>query len=80
MGRFRTRLPQLLSLWLGTAVVEGVMYYFLLSQPFMRDFFAPFAVAVLVAAVVGTWRLVRPRAGRDRRVQDRRAHERRAGE
>ena len=79
MSRLRTRLPQLLSLWAMTAVAEAVLYYFFLSRPYFRDFFMPFAAAVLVSALVGTWRLLRPRHQRDRRRQERRAQSRRAG-
>ena len=80
MSRLRSRLPHLLSLWAATALVEAALYYFLLRHPFMRDFFAPFAGAVVVAALAATWRMVRPREGGDRRGNDRRVHERRAEE
>jgi hypothetical protein len=80
MDRLRARLPHLLSLWALTAVAEGVMYYFFLSRPYFRDFFMPFALVLLVAAGVATWRLVRLRTGGDRRHGERRVHERRVGE
>jgi hypothetical protein len=80
MNRLRTRLPALLSLWAGTAVIEAVLYYLFVGQPYFRAIGLPFAVAVLAAAVVGTWRLVRPRTGEDRRLGDRRHEHRRAGE
>jgi hypothetical protein len=70
----------LLGLWAVTAGAELLLYYFVLSQPYFRTFFGPFAVVVLVAAVVGTWRLVRPRAAEDRRHGDRRHEHRRTGE
>lgn len=80
MSRLRTRLPHLLSLWAATAAAEGVLYYFFLSRPYFRTFLMPFAVAVLVGALVGTWRLVRPRSGEDRRVRERRMAQRRTQE
>ncbi|MFN2565522.1 MAG: hypothetical protein ABR499_11015 [Gemmatimonadaceae bacterium] len=72
MSRLRARLPHLVSLWAVTAGAEGVLYYFFLSRPYFRDFFAPFAAAVLVAAAVGTWRLMRGRRDADRRHRERR--------
>jgi hypothetical protein len=78
MGRIRARLPHLLSLWALTAVAEAVLYYFFLRKPYFRDFFMPFALLALVAAIAGTWRLVRPRAGGDRRHGERRVEDRRA--
>jgi hypothetical protein len=79
-SRFRTRLPHLLSLWAVAAVAEAVLSYLALSQPYFRALFAPLVVAVLVAAGVGTWRLMRARTHADRRAGDRRVEERRAGE
>jgi predicted ABC-type sugar transport system permease subunit len=73
-------LPHLLCLWVGTAVAELVLYYLFLGQPYFRAIGVPFAVVVLVAAVVGTWRLLRPRTHADRRHADRRTDHRRAGE
>jgi hypothetical protein len=78
MGRFSTRLPALLSLWASAAVAEAILYYFLVSQPYFRAFFATFAVALLVAAAVATWRVVRPRGVADRRTHERRSAHRRA--
>ena len=78
MSRLRTRLPHLLSLWAAASLAEGALYYFVLSRPYFRTFFMPFAVAVLVAAFAGTWRLLRPRSKEDRRTHDRREHRRRA--
>jgi hypothetical protein len=77
MSRLRTRLPHLLSLWATTAVVEAVLYRVFLRRPYFRGFFSPFAFAVLVAAVITTWRMLRPRQHGDRRVHDRRAGPRR---
>ena len=77
MNRFRTRLPQLLGLWAVAAGAEGVLYYAFLSRPYFRGFFMPFAVAVLLTAVAGTWSLVRRREGRERRGRERRAGRRR---
>jgi hypothetical protein len=70
----------LLSLWAATAGAELLLYYFFLRQPYFRTFFGPFALVVLMGAVVGTWRLVKPRAEEDRRPGDRRHEHRRAGE
>jgi hypothetical protein len=79
MSRLRARLPHLLTLWGLTAGAEGLLYYFFLSQPYFREFFAPFAVAALAAAAVASWRLVRPRGRSDRRSRERRVADRRAG-
>jgi hypothetical protein len=79
-SRFRTRLPHLLCLWTGAAAAELVLYYLFLGQPYFRALGMPFAAAVLVAAGVGTWRLLRPRHQGDRREGDRRHEHRRAGE
>jgi len=79
MSRLLTRLPHLLAVWACAALAEAVLYYFFLSRPYFREFVAPFAVALLVAAALGTWQLLRPRGGEDRRHGERRAEERRAG-
>jgi hypothetical protein len=80
MSRLRTRLPHLLSLWAAAVLAEGLLSYFFLSRPYFSTFFMPFAIVVLVGAVVGTWRILRPRGEMDRRVGDRRAHRRRASQ
>jgi hypothetical protein len=72
MGRFRTRLPELLSVWAGAAAVEAILYYFFLSRPYFRGFFLPFAIAIAVVAVAATWRLLRGRRHPDRRSRERR--------
>jgi hypothetical protein len=79
-GRFRTRLPHLLCLWGGAAVAELVLYYLFLRQPYFRALGVPFAVVVLLAALFGTWHLLRPRAHGDRRHGDRRHEHRRTAE
>jgi hypothetical protein len=80
MSRLRTRLPALVSVWATAVVAEALLYYVFLSRPYFRRFFSPFAVAVAVATLVATWRLVRPRGDEDRRHGDRRHEHRRAGE
>jgi hypothetical protein len=77
MSRLLTRLPQLLAVWACAALGEAVLYYFFLSRPYYREFVAPFAVALLVAAALGTWQVLRPRQKGDRRVHDRRVAARR---
>jgi CBS-domain-containing membrane protein len=77
MTRLRARLPHLFSLWAGTAVAQALMYYFFLSRPYFRAFFAPFAAAVLVIAVFATAQMVRPRRDGDRRAHERRVARRR---
>jgi hypothetical protein len=73
-------LPSLITIWVAAIVAEAILYYFFLSQPYFRRFFTPFAVVVLVAVIVGTWRVARPRTGENRRQGDRRHAHRRAGE
>jgi hypothetical protein len=70
----------LVSLWAATVVAEAMLYYVFLSRPYFRMVFSPFAVVVLIVAVVATWRMVRPRGQEDRRHGDRRHEHRRAGE
>jgi hypothetical protein len=67
-------------MWAAAFVAETMLYYFFLSRPYFRRFFSPFAVVVFVAALVATWRVVRPRGRDDRRHADRRHEHRRAGE
>jgi hypothetical protein len=79
MSRLLTRLPHLLAVWACAALAEAVLYCFFLSRPYFREFVAPFAVALLVAAALASWRVVRPRGGSDRRSRERRVGPRRAG-
>jgi hypothetical protein len=73
----RTRIGRLSGVWLLTAAAEGVLYYFFLSRPYFRAFAVPFAIAVLVASALETWRVVRGRRRDDRRERERRAQHRR---
>jgi hypothetical protein len=77
MSRLRTRLPRLAAVWGAAVVAETILYYFFLSQPYFRGFFLPFAMAVLLASTLETWRVLRGRRHAERRDHDRRAHERR---
>jgi hypothetical protein len=58
-------------------MAEAVLYYFFLSQPYFRGFVLPFAVAIALVAVGGTWRLLRGRRQPDRRARERRLAARR---
>jgi hypothetical protein len=80
LNRLRTRLPGLLGTWLGAAVAEVVLYYFFLSRPYFRTFFAPFAVGIALLALAWTWRVMRGRSGEDRRLHERRTESRRLRE
>jgi hypothetical protein len=80
MHRLHTRLPQLISLWAGVTAAEALLYYFFLSQPYFRAFVAPCALAVVIAATVASWRMLRARSRPDRRARDRRAGPRRLSE
>ena len=80
MNRLRARLPHLLALWGGAAAGEVLLYYFFLSRPYFRGFFTPFAIALLVGALIATWPVLRGRHRADRRSHDRRAGARRVGE
>jgi small-conductance mechanosensitive channel len=80
MSRLRTRLPTLASVWAAAIVAEVLLYYMFLSRPYFTRFFTPFAVALFAAAVITTWRIVRPRSHEDRRHGERRHEHRRAGE
>ena len=80
MSRLRTRLPALVSVWAAAIVAEAMLYYVFLSRPYFTKVFSPFAIAVLVAALIATWRVVKPRAHEDRRHGERRHEHRRAGE
>jgi hypothetical protein len=77
MSRLLTRLPHVLALWACAALGEAVLYYFFLSRPYFREFVAPFAVGLLVAAAVAAWQMLRPRQKGDRRVHERRVSARR---
>jgi uncharacterized membrane protein (DUF4010 family) len=77
INRLRARLPGLLSVWAAATVAEVLLYYLFLSRPYFREVFLPFAVAVLVAAGIATWRLLRGRRERDRRSHERRLARRR---
>jgi hypothetical protein len=66
-----------LVLWVATLTVEGAMLWFVRSRPLWLDLLRPFMILVLVPAVIATWRLLRPRSGRDRREAERRAAARR---
>jgi hypothetical protein len=66
--------------WLATLTVEGAMLSFARSRPLWADLLRPFMLLALVPAVVATWRLLRPRSGRDRREAERRAAARREGD
>jgi hypothetical protein len=76
-SRLRTRLPRLAAVWGAVVLVEMALYYFFLSQPYFRGFFLPFAIAVLLASALDTWRVLRGRRHIERRDHDRRAHDRR---
>lgn len=53
------------------------MLWFVQSRPLWQDLLRPFMILALVPALVVTWRLLRPRSGRDRREAERRAAARR---
>ncbi len=80
MIRFRTRLPALLSVWAVATGAEAILYFFFLSRPYFRAVALPFALGVLAAALLATWRLLRGRWRRDRRTRERRAARRRGEE
>jgi hypothetical protein len=80
MNRFQTRVGRLVSVWCVAAVAEATLYYFFLSRPYFRTFFLPFAMGVLCAAGLETWRVVRGRRGVERRESERRVARRRAEE
>jgi hypothetical protein len=64
-------------MWAAAVMSEALLYYFFLRQPYFRAFGLPFAVAVLIAVVVWTWHVLRPRAHEDRRHGERRHARRR---
>ena len=70
----------MVSVWAAVIVAEAVLYYVFLSRPYFRRVFSPFAIALFVAGVIATWRLLKPRSHEDRRHGDRRHEHRRAGE
>ena len=80
MSRLRTRLPALASVWAAALIAEAALYYVFLSRPYFRKVFSPFAIALFIAALIATWRLLKPRAEEDRRQGERRHEHRRAGE
>jgi hypothetical protein len=68
------------SLWAATVVAEAALYYLFLSRPYFQRLFSPFALLVVLLALVATWRMVKPRGQDDRRQRERRHEHRREGE
>jgi len=66
--------------WLGTAVLELLLYGFARFLPPVEDLLRPVYVIALLPGLVGTWRWLRPRGSRDRRTTDRRVSPRRTDE
>jgi cobalamin biosynthesis protein CobD/CbiB len=73
---WRSRLVRLGTIWLVVVLVELAAWHFLLDSAFYGPFFKPVTVAVLIAALALSWRVL-GRRERDRRGGDRRQQRRR---
>lgn len=74
----RARAARVAGIWITVALVELLLWHFLLRQSFYRDFFLPGAVVAVIAGLAASWRVLRRRTP-DRRGGDRRARDRRRG-
>jgi len=78
-GGYRRSPRQLAVIWTIAVVVAGLIFWFELTAPYFHELMAPFYVIILMIAVFATWRWLRARSAKDRRMRDRR-HAARRGE
>lgn len=68
---------QLLVVWGVTLSFIALIYWLEISAPALHELLLPFYWIILGVAVVATWRWLRARSKKDRRVGDRRRNDRR---
>ena len=68
---------QLLVVWGISLVLIGLIYWLEISAPALHELLLPFYWIILGVALFLTWRWLRARSQKDRRVGDRRRSDRR---
>ena len=68
---------QLLVVWGISVVAIALIYWLEISAPALHELLLPFYWIIFGAALVLTWRWLRARSKKDRRVSDRRRADRR---
>lgn len=69
----RSRILRLGTIWVVVLLGELALWYFLLDSAFFGPFFAPVTIALLIAGLALSWKVL------GRREQDRRGGDRRRG-
>jgi membrane protein implicated in regulation of membrane protease activity len=68
---------QLLVVWGGAIVFVALVHWLEINAPALHDLLLPFYWIALGSALYLTWRWLRSRSRKDRRVRDRRGADRR---
>jgi membrane protein implicated in regulation of membrane protease activity len=68
---------QLLVVWGVSLMFIALIYWLEVSAPALHELLLPFYWIILGVAVIATWRWLRARSKKDRRVGDRRRSDRR---
>ena len=68
---------QLLVVWGVSLVLIGLIYWLEISAPALHELLLPFYWIIFGVALIMTWRWLRARTAKDRRVGDRRRTDRR---